>query len=223
MKGFQFFDPNQEFVVAYKNLPHWSQTATLSFITWRTADSLPAVALQRITEDREQLLRNAGLDPHADWKRELAQLSPADRGHIQWSLFEVWDEQLDRGAGELLLANSDLSQIVANSLLHFDENRYFLTDFVVMPNHVHLLAAFANEDALIEQCTSWKRFTARQINVVLGTSGEFWQVEQFDHLIRSEEQFYHFRRYIAANPQRSRLSPEQYRHYSKPLAKIQVS
>ena len=222
MKGFQFFDPKQDVAVAYKNLPHWAQTATLSFITWRTADSLPSSVLQQITEEREELIRNFGLDPHDDWKQEMAQLAPADRGRIQWSLFEVWDEQLDRGAGELILANPELSQIVADSLLHFDEDRYYLTDFVVMPNHVHLLSAFANEDALIKQCTSWKRFTARQINAVLGTSGEFWQVEQFDHLVRSEEQFQHFRRYIAANPQRSRLSPEQYRHYSKPLAEIQV-
>ena len=33
-----------------------------------------------------------------------------------------------------------LAQIVADSLLHFNGDRYWMGDLVVMPNHVHLLA-----------------------------------------------------------------------------------
>jgi putative transposase len=217
MNTFQFFDPNQEIAVAYKNLPHWAQTGTLCFITWRTADSLPISVQNRITQWRAQLLRQFGLNSEANWKDELAKLSPNNRGRVQWSLFESWDEQLNRGAGRCLLAKPELSKIVADSLLHFDEERYVLTDFVIMPNHVHLLAAFATEDALLQQCTSWKRFTARQINAAIGESGEFWQVEQFDHLVRSEEQFAHLRRYIADNPKVARLPGKSFRHYSRKL------
>lgn len=31
-------------------------------------------------------------------------------------------------------------------------------------NHIHMLVAFRNEAALIDQCESWKRYTATRIN-----------------------------------------------------------
>jgi type I restriction enzyme R subunit len=160
-------------------------------------------------------LSSFNLDPQGNWKSQLAGLPARDRGRVQWTLFAAWDEQLDRGAGACELAKPELSKIVEDSLLHFDGDRYVLTDAVVMPNHVHLLAAFRDEDTLLAQCTSWKRYTGRAIQAVFGRHGEFWQVEQFDHLVRSDEQFEHYRRYIATNPEKARLAPGTYRWYSK--------
>ena len=107
--------------------------------------------------------------------------------------------------------------MVEKSLLKFDDDRYEMLDFVVMPNHVHLLATFAQEDAMLGQCDSWKHFTAWQINQQCATSGRFWQQDGFDHLVRSVDQFEHFRRYIAENPAKARLKSGQWIHYSKPL------
>jgi REP element-mobilizing transposase RayT len=86
-----------------------------------------------------------------------------------------------------------------------------------MPNHVHLLPAFPVEERMLEQFESWKHFTAREINRRMGNSGRFWQQDGFDHLVRSAEQFEHFRRYIATNGTRSKLPPTDYLHYSKAL------
>jgi type I restriction enzyme R subunit len=58
-------------------------------------------------------------------------------------------------------------------LRHFDGVRYELSDFVVMPNHVHILAAFPTSDAMLQQCEAWKHFTATKINRVLGVKGRF--------------------------------------------------
>jgi len=161
------------------------------------------------------LLGAFGLNSNGNWRRELGKLPPADRQRVRWSLFTAWDEQLDRGVGTCVLAQRELSLIVEKSLLHFDGTRYELTDFVVMPNHVHLVVAFHEEDMLLAQCRSWKRFTSRQINAVLGRSGEFWQFEQFDHLVRSEEEFDRYRAYIADNPRKARLREGSFRWYSK--------
>jgi hypothetical protein len=79
------------------------------------------------------------------------------------------------------------------------------------------MVAFREESMLLTQCTLWKRFTGRQINQLLGFRGEFWQVEQFDHLIRTEEQFEYYRRYIADNPHKAGLAAGSYRWYSKRL------
>jgi type I restriction enzyme R subunit len=116
-----------------------------------------------------------------------------------------------------VLRRPELSQIVADSLCHFDGDRYELTDFVVMPNHVHLLVAFPDEESLLKQCESWKHFTATQINRRLGRKGRFWQQDGFDHLVRTPERFEELRHYIADNPKRARLGPGEYIHYSKSL------
>jgi len=215
MSGIQFFDPDQDFSVSWRNLPHWAQAGTVCFITWRTADSLPAEVVERMNKERERLLLDHGLDPHGDWKAALAKRPSIVRGQIQWALFQIWDRSLDLGLGACVLRDPAMSALVGESLLHFDGDRYLMTDYVVMPNHVHLLVAFRDEDAMQKQCESWKRYTGRRINAAFAQTGVFWQVEQFDHLVRSPEQFEHYRRYIADNPRRARLRAGEYRHYSK--------
>lgn len=213
----QFFDPQQDRSIVWRNLPHWMQAGTVVFITWRCADSLPVEVHERITLERRRLLLDRGIDPGDDWKAALAKLPQVDRGRVQWGLFRIWDGALDQGRGACVLADPELSRLVGDSLLHFDGDRYILTDYVVMPNHVHLLAAFPDEDSMLKQCTSWKRYTARHINRRLNQSGEFWQVEPFDHLVRSPEQFEYFRRYIKENSRQARLAAGQYSWYSKDL------
>jgi putative transposase len=217
MSDLQFFDPCQDYTVAWRKLPHWAQVGTVCFITWRVSDSLPQDVQQRISHERQRLLRDQGINPAGDWKAALAKLSDTDRGRVQWALFRIWDGCLDQGLGACLLQDAELSTLVGNSLLHFDGDRYILTDYVVMPNHLHLMVAFRDEAALLKQCTSWKRYTAREINGRLHQSGEFWQVDQFDHLVRSPEQFEHYRRYIADNPKHAGLPAGQYQWYSKEL------
>ncbi len=101
------------------------------------------------------------------------------------------------------------------SLLFFDGTRYRMGDFVVMPNHVHLLASFATEETMKTQCASWLHFTAVRINRTLGQQGKFWQQEPFDHLVRSQMQFDYLRKYIARNPVKAGLKPNEfyYRRY----------
>ena len=57
--------------------------------------------------------------------------------------------------------------IVAGSIRHFDGDRYRVTDFVVMPNHAHLLVSFPTEEQMLAQCENWKHFTAVRINKAL--------------------------------------------------------
>jgi putative transposase len=217
MSDLHFFDPRQEFTVLRRQLPHWAQAGTVCFLTWRVGDSLPNAAHRQMTAERAQVLLKNGLDPCGDWKSALSKLPVAERGQVQWKLFVLWDRVLDAGLGACVLRQPELSALVAESLAHFDGDRYLLTDYVVMPNHVHVLAAFRDEESMLSRCTSWKQYTARQIHQRLGEHGEFWQVDQFDHLVRSPEQFEHLRRYIADNPRQAGLPAEQYRWYSKPL------
>ena len=226
----QFFDPHADHTLVWKKLPHLAQAGTLCFITWRTADSLPKAAIERLAHEREVLLRQYGLDPKGNWKASLAELKPEFRAAVHWSLFSAWDHELDNASGACVLRRQDLAKIVMDSLLHFDRDRYVLTDAVIMPNHVHLIAAFRDEEELLSQGTSWKHYTGTQINRRLwrennsaeGAAGlrektDFWQRDQFDHLIRSEADFGRCRQYIAANPAAARLKTGASLHYSMPL------
>ena len=213
-----FFDRKAEYSVVERKLPHRLQAGVICFATWRTDDSIPLAVLEAWRHERRQWLRQHGINPLAsDWRRLLQQLDIETQAEFYRHFSKRWHDELDACHGDCLLRDRSIAEIVGKSLLHFDGDRYELTDFTVMPNHVHLLAAFPVEERMLEQFESWKHFTAREINRRMGNSGRFWQQDGFDHLVRSAEQFEHFRRYIATNGTRSKLPPTDYLHYSKPL------
>jgi putative transposase len=79
-----------------------------------------------------------------------------------------------------------------------------------MPNHVHAIVQFRNGFDLSIVGQSWMRYTARQINPKIGSSGAFWEAEPFDHLLRTEEQFIWTQEYVAQNPRKSKLREGEY-------------
>ena len=122
-----------------------------------------------------------------DWLDRLAGLSEKIRKQFHEIFSQQYMENLDKGLGACVLQRPALSKIVAESLLYFNGDRYHIGDFVVMPNHVHLLVCLLGGTDLLKQCRSWKKFSAGKINKVLGKTGRFWQEESFDHLVRSPE------------------------------------
>jgi len=84
---------------------------------------------------------------------------------------------------------------------------YVLNAFVVMPNHVHLLATPIV--ALAKLTRSLKGITSKRANAMLGLTGSpFWQDESYDHLVRNEREFDRIRNYIEQNPVRAGLVVE---------------
>lgn len=213
--SFRFFDRSDDYSVVEWKLPHRLQIGTLTFITFRTDDSLPHHVIEEWKNEQSRLLREQGIDPlAADWKQQLLKLPKVIQNDIQNCLSGKWHNDLDACYGKCVLRQPKLAKFVADSLHKFEGDRYELTDFIIMPNHVHLLAAFADEKSMLKQCESWKHFTARQINRALVQSGRFWQQDGFDHLVRSEEQFYWLRKYIAQNPVKAGLRSGEFLHYS---------
>jgi REP element-mobilizing transposase RayT len=214
-----FFNPNEDVEIQYGSLPHWMQSGVVCFLTWRTWDSIPASWIDVWAADRAAWLRKHGLDADdGTWHHQLAKLPREIRTEFNREFSGRFEAQLDKCQGECALRRPELSEIVARSLRHFDGERYTLYDFVVMPNHVHLLATFHTLGEMMDQCTNWKRFTSTAINRVLGRTGRFWQTECFDHLVRSEVRFLYYRSYIASNPDQAGLSAGEYAHYSRTLA-----
>ena len=216
-----FFRREEKFEVIQRRLPHWTQAGTLSFLTFRTHDSMPASVMANWIESRNRILETFGIDAtDGNWLIAMSKLPSQERFVLRRRLGTVWHGELDRCLGSCELRQPNLAKLVADSLLHFDRDRYLLTDFVVMPNHVHLVAAFPSEEMLLTQCRSWKRFTATGINRELGRSGRFWQQDGFDHLIRTESEFQFLREYVALNPVRARLREGEYVHWARPADEL---
>jgi type I restriction enzyme R subunit len=215
---FRLFDCEADVAIVERELPHWLQPGTVAFITWRTLDSMPAAIVKQWFADRDRWLRVHGIDPASpNWREKLYELDRRLVGAFLEAFWNRWQDALDDCHGACVLRTPELAEIVAKSLHHFDGDRYLMLDFVVMPNHVHLLAAFRDEDSMLNQCESWKHYTATHINRRLRQHGRFWQQDGFDHLVRNEDQFAHLRRYIAENSQKARLRDGKVEHYSRPV------
>ena len=173
--------------------------------------------LTRWRGERLHWFRQHGIDPaRKDWKALFKKLEASLQNEYHQTFSQRWHEELDKCQGQCPFRNHKLAEIVAQSLRFFDGDRYELTDFVVMPNHVHTLTAFLDEEQMLTQCESWKHFTAREVNRALGRRGRFWQQDDFDHLVRSVEQFEYLRKYIRDNPRKAGLRPGEYIHESEP-------
>ncbi|XZE55450.1 transposase [Planctomycetaceae bacterium SH139] len=222
--SFQAFDPDAEVQVSERNLPHWFQPGVALFLTFRTLDSLPREVIVRNERQLAEWLIAHDLPISlASWdssfvsqadQRQLDKLSPADGKHFRILKDKMFHRTLDQCHGKCVLQQPELAKIVATALLHYHEQAYDLDSFVIMPNHVHAIAQIRTGYDLSIVGQSWMRYTARLINKQLNCSGGFWQPEAFDHLIRSDSQFWYLRKYTAANPEASRLNPGQYLYWS---------
>src|SRR6185295_10396032 len=141
-------------------------------------------------------------------KRPLSTLEEQRLAHLY---SEKVEHYLDAGHGSCYLKDARIALIVRSALFHFDDTRYSIAAWCVMPNHVHVVVQpFAGQEItggtpaphseLPDILHSWKSFTSKEANKLLGRSGNFRQAEYYDHLIRDEGDFRHSVRYILNNP-----------------------
>jgi REP element-mobilizing transposase RayT len=195
----RFFNPEADIDKRRNRLPHWQQGDVWCFVTWRLADALPSEILFKWKEERKLWLRQ-----HPEpWDEQTEAMY-----HRRFS--RPLDQWLDQGRGACLLRNPACSSVVASALRHFDQERYLLRDFVVMPNHVHVLFLPLGQHRLSELVKGWKGFTARSINRETGGCGEVWQADYWDRLIRSGEHFERVVSYIGANPTKAGLKEGEF-------------
>jgi len=206
----ELFDPKAEWFVREHFRAHWTQAGAVVFITFRTYDSIPRAVLRNWELEKQDWLRLRGHDGTKHWSVVVPTLSEQERTDFNRRFNRCREDFLDTCHGRCLLRRPELAKIVAESLLYFDAQRYRMGDFVVMPTHVHLLAAFATAEAMATQCDSWLHYTAREINRAIGERGKLWQQEPFDHLVRSLEQYGYLRQYIADNPCKAGLKFGEY-------------
>ena len=189
-------------------LPHVKREGASYFVTFRLADSLPQELLLRFLAEKADRRRALEVSKGDDVSQHQAG-APTDAAEAierdyRWKV----ERHLDQGAGACHLGRPDIAAMVKGALEHFDAQQYVLDDWVIMPNHVHLILWPMPNRTLSEILKSRKQFTATQANRILGrTGGSFWQAESFDHWIRDDAEKSRIRRYIWANPVKAGLCP----------------
>lgn len=100
--------------------------------------------------------------------------------------------------------------------MHFQEQRYYVSCYVVMPNHCHALmrpfAGWELEDVL----QGLKGVVAHRVNSVIGRRGSIWQEESYDRIVRDDEHLWRAIAYMGRNPRRAGLDHKGWRRWIHP-------
>jgi len=164
-------------------LPHFDGREIPQFVSLHLFDSIPVAVLRR-------------------WEREL-KTSGALRDQIL--LQRRIEKYLDQGYGQAFMKDHRIASLVQNVLLGSDGKSYRLSAWVVMPNHIHLLATRFIEFTFAAIMQSLKSITSHKANRILERQGRFWIEDYFDRYIRNQEHFRNTVRYIENNPVKARL------------------
>ena len=128
--------------------------------------------------------------PYCTWRRDLP----------HWRLdgatyFVTW--RLHATQPDLKPHERDL---VASALRFFDDDRYALSAFIVMNDHVHVMVYPRPGRSLSSIIQSWKSFTSHKMTKTGTRCSPVWQDEYQDRVIRSAEEHAQLQEFIEQTP-----------------------
>ena len=170
------------------DLPHWTQTDKLQFITFRLGDSLPQSKIEELKRERKEF-ESINPQPWDSYTRRMCQNR----------LERLNSKFLDQGYGSCILRGYAVRKEVEDTILKGDDVDYRVLAFVIMPNHIHLLI-YHFEKTIDEIVQAIKSISTRKINKLLGRKGSLWMTNYFDRLIRSQSHLVATIQYIENNP-----------------------
>jgi REP element-mobilizing transposase RayT len=204
--GFSGFQPDVPVRVYRRHLPHHRQPGATYFVTFRLADSIPQEHLRALQRWRALWER---MHPPPRTERDWQQLAREISGKT-----DAW---LDEGYGECVFRRPELADEMAKSLLHFQDQRYLTSAYVVMPNHVHVVIKPLNGFELEHILDGIKGYVSRKVNQQLNRHGRLWEEESYDRIIRDEEHLFRVIQYIGRNPAEAGLPPDQWVRWLNPI------
>jgi REP element-mobilizing transposase RayT len=181
-------------------LPHLEIPGATYFITFRLADSIPKPYLRRLESECNIAIGTLNRYNSCDNPHQHAKA---------WKIINRYsrtlERYLDESHGACHLKDPQVADIVAGALQFFNSERYELHAWCVLPNHVHVLCVPGEGFVLGKILHSWKSYTAKEANKVLGRTGTFWSREYYDRIVRNEKQYGKCLEYVMGNPAKSGL------------------
>ena len=123
-----------------------------------------------------------------------------------------------------LFQTDRMGELFVGVLLGYrSQQEYLLHEFVLMPNHFHLLITpTLSLERALQLIKGGFSFRAKR---ELGFTGEIWEKSFYDRRVRDWEEYCAFRRYIHLNPVKKSLAsaPEEYPYSSAPRTGVGCS
>ena len=169
-------------------LPHWNQDNKYIFVTFRLSDSLPKDIQEALITEIKR------------WKSKhpLPWDKMTEREYYTKFSHKI-EDLLDLGYGSGALRLPNVAQIIKDTLIYEDGINYELIDYVIMPNHVHVLVRLLEETQIETLTQRWKSISSHKIKKVMGNEWCGWMVKYYDRLIRDGNHFYNVLNYIQKN------------------------
>ena len=192
---------------ARRHRPHIHPPDAVLFVTYRLAGSIPKSIVRDyrarkawLETELKRVRNEAACDDSLELKNWLERVEVFNR---RWLLrFEAILHQAD--VGPTWMKDRRVADTVAECLRALDGEAFRLDAYSVMSNHVHtIFKPFVSEANLLEATSrdghplfiseypglsqimhAVKGRSARECNVLLERSGQFWEHESFDHVIR---------------------------------------
>lgn len=190
-----------------RHRPHIHTPGKTLFVTYRLAVSIPRAVIREYNAKKEWLqnelkrLRQTQTNNEPpELQKHLEQVETFNR---EW--FLKFEDLLHQAkAGPTWMKDERVADKVAENLHRMDGDAYCLDAFCVMSNHVHsVFTPFLSEAELQKSIDenghlvflsehpglsrilhSVKGRAARECNLILSRTGQFWEYESFDHIVR---------------------------------------
>lgn len=163
-----------------QKLPHKQADDAIYFVTYRLYGSIPISVIQQLQLEYEQSVKQLIADK---------QYTSANEYKLQKKYFARYDSFLDNSLNEPhWLQQTEIAQVVYDSLSHLATTEIELYSFTIMSNHVHVLLSLTKSEIdLYKIMQSHKSFTDKKCNTILQREGQFWEAESYDHIVRAGE------------------------------------
>ena len=121
-----------------------------------------------------------------------------------------------------ILKSDRMAGLFVEVLFHYrGQAKYLLHEFIVIPDHFHLL--ITPEESLERAMQLIKGGFSYRARKELNFTGDIWQPSYYDRRVRDLEEYVSFREYIRRNPVKKGLAllPEEY-VYSSAAAGVEL-
>lgn len=210
-----------------RHRPHIHPAGATLFVTYRLAGSIPQAVVRVYKAKKEWLeneLKRARKTAMGSQTPELKEwLHRVEEFHREW--FVKFEDTLHKAeSGPMWMKDEPVAAKVAENLHRLDGDAYRLDAYCVMSNHVHTVFTPSLSEAELQESSdegghltflsehpglsrimhSLKGRAARECNLVLSRTGQFWEHESFDHVVRQGKLMATIR-YVLNNPVKAGL------------------